>query len=86
MTLLERAAAFKAAYPQWPASWPWIVEEDGEQELFPAVGAQLTSRAADRIRAAGVIPLIPFRDKAAVRLGHLDSTADPPEPLAGRWR
>lgn len=62
-----------------------VVETDGERELFPAVGAPLTSRAAERIRARGVVPLLPFRERAAVRLGSLDSVADPPSPLAGRW-
>lgn len=36
MTLRDRAEAFKRAFPQWPASWPWFVEEDG-REVFYAV-------------------------------------------------
>lgn len=34
MTLVQRVEAFKTAFPQWPASWPWLVEEDGRQVLY----------------------------------------------------
>lgn len=34
MTIEERAASFRQAYPQWPAAWPWLVEEKGETVLY----------------------------------------------------
>ena len=34
LTLLQRVEAFKAACPQHPASWPWVVEEDGRQVVY----------------------------------------------------
>jgi type VI secretion system protein ImpC len=45
----------------------------------------MTERAATRILAAGIIPLIAFRDGTSVRLPGLQSVANPPAKLAARW-
>lgn len=34
MTLRDRVDAFQKSFPQWPASWPWLVEEDGRDVLY----------------------------------------------------
>jgi hypothetical protein len=34
MTLRERLDAFKATYAKWPASWPWLVQEQGHDVLY----------------------------------------------------
>lgn len=34
MTLRERVDAFKATYAKWPASWPWLVTEQGRDVLY----------------------------------------------------
>ena len=45
----------------------------------------MTERAAERIVSAGIIPLIAFRDGTSTRLPRLQSVANPPARLAGRW-
>lgn len=34
MTLAERSEAFKRTFAKWPASWPWLVEEQGRPVLY----------------------------------------------------
>lgn len=34
MTIRERVDAFKAAFPDHPASWPWVVQEAGRDVLY----------------------------------------------------
>lgn len=34
MTLAERIEAFKLAYPDHPAAWPWLTAEDGRENLY----------------------------------------------------
>ena len=34
LTLQQRIDAYKAAYPDTPASWPWLTEEDGRQVIY----------------------------------------------------
>jgi hypothetical protein len=34
LTLADRVAAFRAAYAQWPASWPHLVKEQGRDVLY----------------------------------------------------
>lgn len=34
MTLAERVDAFSAAYAKWPASWPWLVREQGREVAY----------------------------------------------------
>lgn len=34
MTLQERVEAYKAAFPTWPASWPWVGQERGHDVIY----------------------------------------------------
>lgn len=34
MTMTERVVAFSRAFPKWPASWPWVVREQGREVLY----------------------------------------------------
>lgn len=34
LTIADRVEAFKRAYAQWPASWPWLVQEQGRVVLY----------------------------------------------------
>lgn len=34
LTLVERLVAYQRAYAQWPASSPWLVQEQGRQVLY----------------------------------------------------
>lgn len=34
MTLRDRVEAFQLTYRKWPASWPWVVQEKGEDVLY----------------------------------------------------
>ena len=34
MTLADRCAAFRTAYAKWPASWPYLVKEQGRDVLY----------------------------------------------------
>lgn len=47
MTLLDRVDAFKLAFPQWPASWPWLVMEDGRDVLYAVwvIGNDYTNKS-----------------------------------------
>lgn len=34
MTLADRAAAYREKFRKWPASWPWMVSEQGRDVLY----------------------------------------------------
>jgi type VI secretion system protein ImpC len=57
-------------------------DADGEALVKPCAEVMLGHRAAERILAAGLMPLLSVRDRDAVRLGGLTSVADPPAPPA----
>jgi type VI secretion system protein ImpC len=61
-----------------------IYDDAGERRCYPCAEALLTDRAIDRIRAAGLMPLIWPRDSDRVRLGGFYSLAGINHPLAGR--
>ena len=56
--------------------------EDGEARAKPCAEVLLTTRAADRLLSAGLMPFQSVRDRDAIRLAGLTSIADPPSPLA----
>ena len=58
--------------------------EDGEAHAKPWHEVLLTTRVADRLLSAGLMPLQSIRDRDAIRLAGLTSIADPPGPLAFR--
>ena len=62
-----------------------LYQEDGESRVKPCAEAVLLDRAVERILDCGIMPLQSFGDRGAVRLVRLQSLADPPAALAGRW-
>jgi type VI secretion system protein ImpC len=63
-----------------------IYEEDGEKRLKPCAEVLLTDRALERLLEASVMPLLSVQGRDVVRLARLQSLAEPPQPLAGRWQ
>jgi type VI secretion system protein ImpC len=62
-----------------------IYDDEGERRCYPCGEALLVDRAIDRIRAAGLMPLVWPRDSDRVRLGGFYSLGGIGHPLAGRW-
>ncbi len=62
-----------------------IYDDDGEPKVKPCAEALLGDRAVERILEFGIMPLQSFADRGTVRLARLQSLADPPAALAGRW-
>jgi len=60
-------------------------DDDGERRLKPCAEVCLGERAADALLARGIMPLMSYRNRNAVRLARFQSLADPPAPLAGPW-
>ena len=54
---------------------------DDEERLQPCAEVCLTERAIDAIVSRGMMPLVSFKDRNAIRLVRLQSIADPPAPL-----
>jgi type VI secretion system protein ImpC len=54
---------------------------DDEEQLQPCAEVCLTERAIDAVVARGVMPLVSFKDRNAIRLVRLQSIADPPAAL-----
>lgn len=85
MTLRDRVDAFKAQYPDTPASWPWLVEEDGRAVLYAVwvIGANYANASEyygayprsylDRLMAL-------FPDVAPSDVLHVFSGSLPPGP------
>ena len=48
--------------------------------------SQLTERALEPILEKGLMPLVSFQGRDAVRLANFQSLAHPALPLAGNWR
>jgi type VI secretion system protein ImpC len=59
--------------------------EDGETVIKPYAEAWLTERAADRIVAGGIMPLLSRKDYNSIRLPSLHSVALPAGTLPLRW-
>ena len=62
-----------------------IYREDGDSKMKPCAEALLTENAALDILDRGVMPLVSLKNRDTVRLLRLQSLADPPAALAGRW-
>jgi len=56
---------------------------DDEPRLQPCAEVCLSERALDAMLARGIMPLVSFKDRDAVRLVRLQSIADPPTALGG---
>ena len=60
-------------------------DDDGEKRLQPCAEANLVERAGRAILDAGLMPLLSYKDRNAVRVMRLQSIADPSQPLSGAW-
>ncbi|MEW5980287.1 MAG: type VI secretion system contractile sheath large subunit [Acidobacteriota bacterium] len=63
-----------------------VYEEAGESIAKPCAEILLTQRAADTIASHGLMPLATMKGEDRVRLLRVESVAEPPSRLAGRWR
>ncbi|SFV04714.1 type VI secretion system contractile sheath domain-containing protein [Pseudoduganella namucuonensis] len=61
------------------------VRRDGEAHMQACAEAYLSERAGDAILRRGLMPLLSFRNRNAVRLLRSQSIATPPQALAGAW-
>lgn len=59
--------------------------EDGEDKLQPCAEVAFGERVADAFMQRGIMPLISWRDRNAVRFVRFQSIANPPTALAGPW-
>jgi type VI secretion system protein ImpC len=59
---------------------------EGEAHLQACGGAWLSEREADAILRNGVMPLLSFKNRNAVRLARFQSIAEPARSLAGPWQ
>jgi len=57
----------------------------GESQSKPCAEVILTDEAVERILDLGLIPLISYKGRDAVRVGRFQPVADGRRPLAGRW-
>ncbi len=62
-----------------------MIEENGERRIKPCGEVRLHERAVTRLVEEGLMPLVSLKDQDCVRLVRLQSIADPPSPLQGRW-
>lgn len=62
-----------------------VVEEGAEKVLVPCAEVCLGERGAQAVLGRGIMPLLSYRDRNAVRLARFQSLADPAAPLAGPW-
>jgi type VI secretion system protein ImpC len=46
----------------------------------------MTEQGAEALLENGIMPLASLRERDTIRLIRFQSIADPPAPLAGRWR
>ena len=76
----------------WSMAEDIRVEVDGlplhlrrRDESTPVAEVQLPVKAAERIQNWGVMALASLKDQEAARFGRLQSVAEPPTKLAGRW-
>ena len=60
--------------------------DSGEFQSKPCAEVLLTEEAVERMLDRGLIPLIAYKGRDAVRVGRFQSVAEPPCPLRGRWQ
>ena len=64
-----------------------VYDDDGEQRIKPCGEAPLSDRAIEQVLDAGLIPLQSYAEMLGrCGLRRLQSLADPPAGLVGRWR
>jgi len=62
-----------------------VYVRDGESLVKPCAEVLLTEDAVERMVEEGLIPLVSFKGRDAVRVGRFQSIAEPLRGLAGRW-
>jgi type VI secretion system protein ImpC len=60
-------------------------DDEGEKRLQACAETTLTDRAAQAILDAGLMPLLSYKDRNAVRVMRFQSIAQPAQALAGPW-
>jgi type VI secretion system protein ImpC len=60
-------------------------QTDGQSLVKPCAETLLSEKAAERLLDQGLMPLVSFHGRDAVRLARFQSVANPLKPLAGRW-
>jgi type VI secretion system protein ImpC len=59
--------------------------EDDEKRLQPCAETNTSDRAGQALLERGLIPLLSYKNRNAIRVMRLQSIADPPQPLSGPW-
>jgi type VI secretion system protein ImpC len=62
-----------------------IIERGGEKTMQACAELFLSERAGDALLERGLMPLMSFRNRNAVRVLRVQSMAEPAKALAGRW-
>ena len=63
-----------------------VHEQDGEKRLQPCAEVALSDRAGEALVNAGLVPLLSYKNRNAVRLMRFQSIATPAQALRGPWR
>jgi type VI secretion system protein ImpC len=62
-----------------------VYDDEGGKRLQPCAEAALVDRAAEAILGAGLMPLLSYKGRNAVRLMRFQSIASPARALSGPW-
>ncbi len=68
---------------EWEELPAHTFDEEGEAKMQACAEVYLSEQAAGKILDRGIMPLLSYRNRNAVRLAHLQSLSDPPTALAG---
>jgi type VI secretion system protein ImpC len=60
-------------------------EEDGEKHLQACAETLLTENAGQALLERGLVPLLSYKNRNAVRVLRFQSIAEPSQPLSGPW-
>ena len=63
----------------------YVFDDGGERKLKPCAEVLLSERAGLEMLSRGLMPLLSYRDRNAVRLLRFQSVAQPPSGIAGPW-
>jgi type VI secretion system protein ImpC len=63
-----------------------VFERHGERHLQPCAEVLLSERAGEAILGLGLMPLLSYKNRNAIRLMRFQSIAAPSSPLSGPWR
>jgi type VI secretion system protein ImpC len=63
-----------------------VFQQEGERHLQPCAEVLLSERAGEAILDHGLVPLLSYKNRNAVRVMRFQSIAEPSSPLAGPWQ